>query len=352
MKKDIYAVILAGGAGTRFWPKSRQQFPKQFLPIIGNKTLLEMTCERILKKVLPGNVYIVTNKDYRALIQKQIISYKIPAKNVLYEPVGKNTAPAIAWIAGYLNKMNPDALMMVLPSDHYIRETRAYLKIMQQAIDLAQKDYLVTLGIVPTRPDTGYGYLKVKSTSPSKNQVLKVEKFTEKPTLPVAKRFLRAKKYLWNSGMFIWKAAVILDEFERHLPRLHWALSKGVSQRGISRKWKGLPGVSIDYGILEKAKNVVAVPALKIGWSDLGSWESLYDQLPKDRQGNVLKGDVLALNARNSFVWSEKRLVGVIDAEHLIVIDTPDALLVCPRESAQKVRAIIDILKKKKSRLV
>ena len=284
-KRDIYAVILAGGSGTRFWPQSRRLLPKQFLPIVGPKTLFEMTCQRILKKVYPENIFILTNKDHKKITQSQIKAFGIPFANVLCEPVGKNTAPAIAWAAGWLHKKNPRSVMMVLPSDHYIRYTNNYLKVLQQALELAQLEHLVTLGVVPTRPDTGYGYLKVATIKPSKKQVLHVEKFTEKPGLSMAKRFLKSKKYLWNSGMFFWKTATVLEEYKQKLPSIYKALSAGIRQRDITRKWKGLPAISVDYGILEKSQNVVAVPAQSIGWSDLGSWESLYDQLVKDNSG-------------------------------------------------------------------
>ncbi len=356
MKNNLYAVILAGGSGTRFWPLSRRANPKQFLNVTGQGTLLAETLKRIQPLVSGQNIMIVTGALYRKEIARQIIPFGIPKANVLLEPQGKNTAPAILWAATRIHQLNPDAVIAVLPADHLILNPKNFLNVLQQAVKLAQENYLVTLGIVPTRPETGYGYLETVK----QGGVLKVKRFTEKPSLLKAKQFIKNKNYFcsknknyfWNSGMFIWKTAVILEEFRKYLPEVHQILGKDYRQKSIKKVWASLPSISIDYGILEKAKNVVAVAARDIGWSDLGSWESLMVVLPKDKNGNMIKGDVLERNCKNSLLWGEKRLVAAMGLDNLIVIDTPDALLISRRDLSQDVREIVTLLQRKKRKEV
>ncbi|MCK5260459.1 MAG: mannose-1-phosphate guanylyltransferase, partial [Candidatus Omnitrophica bacterium] len=269
----VYAVILAGGSGTRFWPVSRKSNPKQFLNITGDGTLLQETLERIKPMFEGKHVFIVTNAVYCKTVERQISRFRIPKANLLLEPEAKNTAPPIAWAAAKIQKIDPDAVMAVLPSDHLILEQKKFLKVLREAVWLAKEDNLITLGIRPTRPDTGYGYLKTDKKKVNGKAALKVEKFTEKPSQAKARQFLKSKKYFWNSGMFIWKSSVILEEFAKHLPGVLRVLDGKTATAHVRQVWRRMPSVSIDYGILEKAKNVVAVPASGIGWSDLGSWE-------------------------------------------------------------------------------
>jgi len=361
--KNLYAVILAGGMGTRFWPISRKFNPKQFLNITGKGTLLQETLARIKPKVKGSHIYIVTNKDYRKAIERQVARFKIPKANILLELEGKNTAPAICWAAAKIQKINPEAIMAVLPSDHLILNQRGFLKVLGDACSLAKEDCLVTLGIVPTRPETGYGYLKTVKKKINGKVIVKVERFTEKPSLAKAKQFLKKNReprrvhghkpkavygYFWNSGMFVWKTSVILREFKRYLPSVYRSIGTKTGSAHIGKVWSRLPNISIDYGILEKSKKVVAVPAPGIRWSDLGSWESLTEVLAADKNGNIFKGDVVSINSKNTFVWAEKKVIAPIGLDNMIIIDTPDALLVCKKEASQAVKNIVSILQENK----
>ena len=343
--KNAYAVILAGGSGTRFWPLSRHEEPKQFLKMIGESSLLQETLKRVQPLVSPRNVLIVSNHLYQHKIHKQLKEFGVLKENILLEPEGKNTAPAIAWAAFRISRLNPESVMMVLPSDHMITQSQNFLKNLREAIDLAEKRYLVTLGIVPTRPETGYGYLKIKERKIGSRKIQWVEEFVEKPSLPKAQKFLKERKYLWNSGMFVWKTAVILEAFHRLLPEVYHLLKSNHDDRSIPKVWKKLPSVSIDYGILEKSHDVVTVPASNIGWSDLGSWEALAEIFASNEQGNILRGDVLEIDCKNTFVFGHKRLIATVGLNDLVVVDTPDALLICQKKQSQKIKDIVGLLK-------
>jgi mannose-1-phosphate guanylyltransferase len=344
--QNLYAVILAGGSGTRFWPLSRQANPKQFLKMMAERSLLQETLTRISSRVKSSNILIVTNKGHRGKILQQVKAFKIPKHNILLEPAGKNTAPAIAWAAAHIARHNKDAVMMVLPSDHLILNANAFVRYLDETVQLAEQNYLVTLGIVPTRPETGYGYLRVKSFQRLSKTVWKVEKFTEKPSLETAKRFIQTRNYLWNSGMFVWKVSVIIDAFEKHLPEISRAFSN--YKGAVHKFWSRLPSISIDYGILEKSGNVATVPAKDMGWSDLGSWESLAEVRPKDKDGNTSRGSVIQLHCNNSLIFADHRLVAAVGLKDLIVVDTPDALLICRKDQSQHVRNVVESLKKNK----
>lgn len=343
--KNLYAVILAGGAGTRFWPLSRESNPKQFLNITGNGTLLQETLARIRPKVSGSHVFVVANAAYGKIVKRQVAPFRIPKANILLEPEGKNTAPAVCWAAAQIQNINPRAVMAVLPSDHLILKREKFLKILGEAVRLAEDNYLVTLGVVPARPETGYGYLKTVKVRVKGKQILRVEKFTEKPSLSKARRFVRQGNYLWNSGMFVWKSSVILGEFRRHLPEVYNMLV-GTGRDYIKKVWPRLPAVSVDYGILEKAGNVAAVPASGIGWSDLGSWESLAEALAKDKGGNIFKGNIVPVNCKNTLVWGHKKMIAPVGLDNMVIIDTPDALLVCRKDLSQEVREVVSILRK------
>lgn len=339
---NLHAVILAGGSGTRFWPMSRQRRPKQFLNLAGNESLLRQTLRRITRRVLPANIWIVAGRRYQKEIKRQAAGLGVRASQILWEPQGRNTAPAIGWAAARIHAVDPRAVMTVLPSDHLILHPAKFLRILEKAAALARRDYLVTFGVVPTRPETGYGYLKTKK---DKN-ILRVTKFVEKPPLAKAKQFLKNKDYLWNSGMFVWRTQAILEAFRQYLPEISRMLA-GTGLKPVPAKiWSQLPAISVDYGILEKAGNVAAIPAAGIGWSDLGSWESLFEVLAKDKAGNSLKGNALPLDCRDSLIWADKRLVAAVGLKDMMIIDTPDALLVCPKHLSQDVRNLVTVLKK------
>lgn len=342
LTSKLYAVILAGGSGTRFWPFSRKSRPKQFLDIAGKESLLKETLRRVNSKVSPGRIFIAAGAAHHKKIKKQIASFRIPPGNYLLEPSGKNTAPAIFWAAGRIHALDKDAVITVLPSDHLIENREGFLKVLDRAVKLAEKDYLVTLGIVPTRPETGYGYLKTKRLK----GVLRVEKFTEKPSRKKAEMFLKGKRYLWNSGMFVWKASVILEEFKRYQPKIYGLLGKKHSSAEVRKAWKKLPSISVDYAILEKSKRVAAVPAKSIGWSDLGSWEALFEVLKKDAKRNVLRGNIFSSDCKDTLIWAGKRTVAAVGLNNLVIVDTPDALLVCRKDLSQKIRDVIAYLKK------
>lgn len=348
-KNNFYVVILAGGSGTRFWPSSRSAFPKQFLSLVGEKSMLQETLARVQTKVSGDRVYIVTNKRFQKIIQKQTAAYKVPKANILLEPSGKNTAPAIAWAAAIINSRDPQAVMAVLPSDHLIANQKAYASTLDAAMALAKDNYLVTLGIVPTRPETGYGYIKGKKVKAAGKTLHEVEQFVEKPSLEKARHYLKSGQYFWNSGMFIWKSSTILEEFRVLLPDLHCAFTKGFSQKAVEKFWDSLTGISIDYGIMEKAKRVAVVPA-DIGWSDVGSWEALWEVSSKNVDGSVYKGDVVQHASKKNLVLGNKRLVALVGMEDTVVVDTDDVLLVCHKSQSQQVKMIVDMLKEKKRR--
>jgi len=345
--KNLYAVILAGGSGTRFWPKSRQSKPKQFLDITGRGTLLQETIRRLKSKVAGDNMLIVTNKAYSKVIAEQTAEFKIPKGNILLEPGGKNTAPAICWAVSLIHQRNKNAVMGVFPSDHLILNQKKFLQILEEAVELAKQEYLVTFGIIPNRPETGYGYIKTVKRKMGRKNINKVAQFTEKPSSVKAQEFVK-KGYFWNSGMFVWRSEALLKAFYKYLPDVYELLGEKSAPAYVRKIWPQLPSISIDYGILEKADNVVAVPAKGIDWSDLGSWESLSEVLEKDQNGNILRGDIVFTNCKNSLVWGQQRLIATVGLEDIVIIDTPDSLLVCRKDLSQNVKDIVDQLKKKK----
>jgi mannose-1-phosphate guanylyltransferase len=347
-QKDVYAVLLVGGSGTRFWPQSRQKMPKQFLSMMGNDSLFQKTLQRIVPLVSPDHVYIVANRQYKKIIFDQMAAFKVPRSQVLFEPEAKNTAPAVGWVSAVIHKRDPEATLVVLPSDHLILKQKKYSQVLKKAIRLARQDCLVTLGIVPTRPETGYGYLRTKEVTVKGRKQIKVLDFVEKPDLARAKRYIKKKNYFWNSGMFVWRTDVILKEFQQYLPRIYRYLHDGPSQKQIGSRWKKIQGISVDYGILEHSRKVMAVKAQGIGWSDLGSWESMADLWKKDKNANILKGDVKQIDCSDSLIWGQDRFIATIGLKDVIIIDTPDALLVCNKDNSQDVKKITRFLKQQK----
>ena len=360
---NIFAIILAGGSGVRFWPLSRETSPKQMLQIVGEDTLLRQTIKRINGFVPSENIWIVTTEDKAQAIRFHLDPLGPISKAIQFisEPVGRNTAPAIGLAAIYLNHLYPESIMVVLPSDHAIPDTEKFLNDLRLAIQGAKKDYLVTFGIKPNRPETGYGYIKVTKSSKMKPKGLfVVERFFEKPDLKTAKRYLSDGNYFWNSGIFIFKTAKILTELQTHLPSLYQTLKEIKSFLFDTDKPKKLNGpnehnklnelyshlepISIDYGIMERSQNILMAPA-KFKWSDLGSWAALDEIIEKDKTGNILKGNTIDIGSQNSTIFAGERLIATIGLKDMVVVDTSDATLVSPKERVQEVRKVVEALR-------
>ena len=276
---------------------------------------------------------------------------RVPRSNILLEPQGKNTAPAIGWAAASIHRKNSNAVMAVFPSDHLILNQKVFVRCLQEAVRLAERGHLVTFGIVPTRLETGYGYFKTAAVAEAGKSFLRVIKFIEKPSRERAEKLLQEGNYFWNSGMFVWKTSVILNEFKRYQPVIYQLLY-GKGAAAIVRIWSKLPAISIDYGILEKSHKVAAVAARNLQWSDVGSWQSLSEVLPKDARGNFFKGDVLNVGSQNTFVWGGTRLISTIGLKDLVIVDTCDALLICRVDQSQKVKDVVEGLKKQSSKIL
>ena len=346
----ITAVIMAGGKGERFWPQSRSARPKQFLSLTSDgETMIQKTVKRLLPLVAPEDIFIVTNIDYLPLISEQLP--EIPDSNVIPEPCPRNTAPCVGLAAGIIQEKYGDAVMLVLPSDHLIHAEDMYLDTLRRAT-LAAEDgtNLVTLGITPTYPETGYGYIRYVRGS-GRNGVYKVEKFVEKPDLDTARTYLRDGHYLWNSGMFIWKASTILTNISQFMPTLSAGLVPIVEsfntphfREVLADKFPALPTESIDYGIMEKAANIYTIPG-SFGWDDVGSWLALERINHTDNDGNYFSGDVVGISTRNCTVSGGTRLIATLGLEDIVIVDTPDALLVCDKNSAQDIKKVIAELK-------
>lgn len=348
----LYAVIMAGGIGSRFWPQSRRAHPKQFLNVFGDATLIQNTVARLQGLIPPEHCFVVTHERYVARTQEQLPA--LPEANVLAEPISRNTAPCIAYAATKLLARNPDATMIVLPADHVIRNVKQFHAVLQTAVEKAQEPgALVTIGINPTHPETGYGYIQYdRSSDPDEDtpQAFPVRTFAEKPDLSTAERFLDSGDFLWNSGMFIWRADTILGEMQEHLPDAYDAfeqvrdsLDTDAEQEAVARAFTNSPHISIDYGVMERARNVYVVPG-SFGWSDVGDWRAVYDHSNKDAHGNALHGHVIVHDASRCYVQAGDRLVVMVGMHDTVVVDTDDALLVCHRENTQGVKNIVEYL--------
>lgn len=342
--KNLYALILAGGVGSRFWPFSRILEPKQFINILGNESLLQNTVNRLKGLVRADKIYIITNRSYFYEVKKQIEKFSIPDANILLEPEGKNTAPAIGLCARLILKANPRGILIALPADHYIKDMAKFKETIRAAANCAQDDLLVTIGIKPKKPATGYGYIKIKNQE-LKTGHYKVDKFLEKPSLAKARKYAINKNYFWNSGIFVWKADVFMEEAKAYLPDLFHQLKAINSLEDIPMVWPKIKPISVDYGIMEHSKRIALVPAY-FEWSDLGSWDALQELLPKDKEGNVIQADSIDRDSKGICAFSRaNRLIATIGLKDLIIADTPDALLVCNKDKAQEVKEIVDKLK-------
>lgn len=346
------AVIMAGGKGERFWPLSRAARPKQFLSLTGNgQTMIQLTVERLLPLVAPEDIYVVTGETYRALAAQQLPM--LPGGNILCEPQGKNTAPCVALAAGVLAAKYEDAVIYLLASDHIVQNRALFLDTMETAAAVAQQgENIVTIGITPTYPETGYGYIKFLQGKKAVPGVYAVDKFVEKPDADTARSYLAAGCYLWNSGMFVWKLSTIQKSLQAFLPqlaegarRIAGAADEQARTGAIASLYEQAQAISVDYGIMEKARHLYTIPG-SFGWDDVGSWLSLERINPTDAQGNFTRGNVVALTAKNNiFVGEGQRLLAAVGVEDLVVVETEDATLICNKAETQNVKKIVELLR-------
>lgn len=348
MKKT--ALIMAGGRGERFWPKSRKSLPKQFLSLTDDgRTMIQLTVERIRPLVEIEDIYISTNRDYQDLVLEQIP--QIRPENILCEPVGRNTAPCIGLGAMHIAKKYEDALMMVLPSDHLIKYHKMYQNALKDGCRIAEKGRnLVTIGIMPDYPETGYGYIKFRPEETDGNAYA-VDGFVEKPDAKTAKEYLDTEEYLWNSGMFIWKVSTILQNMKELLPDMYEGLCRireaiGTEKQEIvlEKTFPQLESVSIDYGIMEKAKNIYILPGV-FGWDDVGSWLAVERIQKSNENGNVVKGNIITIHSKNNIIQGGQKLIAAVGLENMIVVDTEDATLICNKESTADIKMVLENLK-------
>ncbi|MDX5346198.1 MAG: mannose-1-phosphate guanylyltransferase [Hymenobacteraceae bacterium] len=353
MNNNTYVVIMAGGIGSRFWPFSRTNYPKQFHDVLGvGQTMLQLTTERF-KDVCPTeNIFIVTNKDYQHLVKEQLP--QLTDNQILSEPIGRNTAPCIAYACYKIAQINPDANVIITPSDHVILKEEAFRKCITQAVEAAdKKDVLITLGIKPSRPDTGYGYIQF--IDEDSNELKKVKTFTEKPNLELAQMFIKSGDFVWNSGIFIWNVQSIIKAFGTHLYEIAEIFEEGKTSFNtvqeaefITKAYSQCRNISIDYGIMEKAENVYVLLS-EFGWSDLGTWNSLFTISQKDENGNVVDGDIMLYDTKRCIIKTPKnKLVVVQGLEDYIIAEHDNVLLVCRMHEEQKVKEIVADVKNKK----
>lgn len=353
----MYGVILAGGSGTRFWPKSRERSPKQLQKIVGTGTMLQNTVQRLLPLVSIENLFLATNHQQAIETLRQLESYGFISDHLVAEPCNRDTALAIGLMAKIIFDKDPDAVMGVFPADHVVTNAENFIKVLQKAEALAQKGYLVTLGVPPTRPETGFGYLK--QGDGIEDGAYRVEQFVEKPDQAKAEQYLEHGQYFWNCGIFIWKASTILEKLQKYAENIYSQLdaiadcvqnTKGKSPylelnetgRGL---FSSLPGLSIDYAVMEKSSQVVLIPA-DIGWNDVGAWNALDNVSQKDSQGNIISGNVLAQDCSDSIIQGQNRLIAVLGIKNTVIVDSPDALLVCAKERSQDVKKLVESLNK------
>ncbi len=356
----LYPVIMAGGSGTRFWPLSRHLFPKQLLRIGGEHTLIQQTMRRVLGSAPASNVLISTNAAQADLIRVQLADWKDDlTEGFVLEPEGRNTAPAIALAAMEVLTRDPDGLMLVVPADHVVTGQRDFDAAVQLASQLAIEGHLVTFGIRPIRPETGYGYIKPNGKKllgkQGRLRGYSVQKFVEKPNATKAAQYVKAKHYFWNSGMFVWRAATILEEIRRYQPSVAEAMdrirdlkSSKAPKQAVDEIYRTIRSVSIDTGVMERSSKA-AVVQVTFKWSDVGSWGSLDEVAAKNKAGNVVTGRVIDVESEHSIVYADRRVVATIGLKDMVVVDTPDATLVCPKSRAQDVKKIVDILKQQQA---
>lgn len=345
------ALVMAGGRGERFWPRSRKSFPKQFLALTDDgRTMIQLTVARILPLVDIEDIFVVTNNSYRELVKEQLP--ELPGENIICEPMGKNTAPCIGLGAMHISKKYGDAIMMVLPSDHLIKYNGMFVNVMEEACQLAELDTnLVTLGITPDYPETGYGYIKFNPKM-RKGTAFDVDRFVEKPSLELAKEYLETEEYLWNSGMFIWKVSSILENMRLFLGNIYSGLMNIKESIGtedynkvLDEKFSAFKSESIDYGIMEKAKNIYTIPCA-FGWDDVGSWLAVERIRKSNEHGCVISGNVITADSYNCIIEGSEKLIATVGIEDLVIVDSQDAILICEKKSTGKIKDVLESLRK------
>ena len=350
-RASYYGLILAGGRGTRFWPRSRRTHAKQVLRFLGERSLIQQTVDRLSQVIPPERLWILTNHHLRAEIVRQLP--EVPKSQILAEPAQRNTAPAIGLAAHILQSIDPEAVMGVFPSDHIILNPSRYLRFVRAAFRSAAEDRMVVLGIQPRWPETGYGYVEFpKGVRAGALEALAVRRFREKPNPAQARRYVKSGNFYWNAGMFFWKASVVLDALREFLPKTATLLASlpGFASRGfasqLSKVFPHCENISIDYAVLEKAAAVAGFATDDFGWSDVGSWNALYELLPRDASANAVRGQVLSHRSSGNYVDAESKLVALVGVKDLVIVDTPDALLVADRARAQEVGDLVKQLEK------
>ena len=349
---NVFTVIMAGGSGTRFWPLSRSTLPKQFLPLTTKNPLIAETMKRMSGFSSPARTSVVCGQKHAALVKKALP--KLPKQNVIVEPEARNTAPAIALACAHVAHQDPEGVLVVLPSDQHVADVAAFQKSVEEAIRVAQTGFIVTLGIKPTRPETGYGYIKLGE--PLTGDARKVAAFAEKPNSETAQSYLVSGEYLWNAGIFVFRADVMLKAFELHMPELFRALEPIRAAWGgkkaaavLAKEFKKMPATSIDYGVAERAPNIAVVPS-SCGWSDVGSFNALPEVRSTDDAGNVVEGEGLVIDSSGCVVLGGKKLIAVVGMKDVVVVDAGDSILVLPKDKSQDVRKVVEALKADKKR--
>lgn len=352
----MFVVLMAGGTGTRFWPRSRKSHPKQLLNIIGSKSMLQLTFERVKNLTSPNKIIIITNTEQKPHIEQQLP--EIPSNNIIAEPFGRNTAPCIGLAACIIKKIeNPKEVMVVLPADHLIGDAKKFISTIKSGVEyIESSECLLTLGVKPSYPETGYGYIQTgdKISDLQAIDICKVKTFAEKPNKDTAERFLKSGDFLWNSGMFIWKVEDILKEIDDHIPELgedlvdiENAYGKSNFSKVLKEVYSRTKPISIDYGVMENAKKVCVIKA-DFQWNDLGSWEAVYNISPKDNNGNVVDGKKsILINTKNNYFYSSKKLIAAVDVENLVLVEMDDAILICNKDKSQNVKSVVDYIERK-----
>ncbi len=352
--QNLFAVILAGGSGTRLWPRSRATRPKQFLDLVSDQTMVQQTVNRLLPLIPVEHIYFVAGAPHAGEMRKQVPD--VPEENLIIEPTARGTGPCVALAAAYLRRRDPDATMVSLHADHFILHEDRFRDALRASHAMAQQKMLVTLGATPTYAETGYGYIERGEALPDIDQqkVFRIARFTEKPDPETAERMTASGRYYWNTGMFTWRVDTILEafaqwmpEFNRQLQSIARALGTAHESETLNRIWPQVKVETIDRGIMEHATNAAVIP-VDIGWSDIGSWAALDDLLEADEQGNVVRGDHLIIDTHDSFIHSNGKLIAIIGLRELIVVETEDTILICPKHRAQEVKDIVEQLKQQK----
>ncbi|MFN3323530.1 MAG: mannose-1-phosphate guanylyltransferase [Bryobacteraceae bacterium] len=353
MQKNCHGLILAGGRGTRFWPRSRKRNAKQVLSFLGERTLIQQTMDRLRPILPPERIWVLTNEHLRDTIVQQLP--EVPRRQILAEPAQRNTAPAIGLAAHILHSIDPDSVMGVFPADHYIARPARYIRLLRPAFQAASKGQMAVLGIQPRWPETGYGYIEFPDgVEAGSLKPAPVRRFREKPDLATAQSFLDAGRFYWNAGMFFWRSSVFLEALRRHLPKTASLLASLPAfgsrrfARAVAETFPHCENISVDYAVLEKADTVVGLAADEIGWNDVGSWNAVYELMRRDAQGNAAReGEALIHDSCGNYVDAKGKLVALLGVHNLVVVDTPDALLIADRSRAQQVGELVKMLERK-----